>query len=335
MPVRALSDRRVLAGAFGLLLVVAPLFSSNQYLIRLLVMSGINILLAMGLNLISGVTGQLSMGHAAFYGMGAYTSALLMLRLSVPFWFSALAAALVAGVFGVLLGIPTLRLRGDYLAITTVGLGEIVHLIFLNWDSVTNGPLGLPGIPAPSLMRVQLGSNLAYYYLVLVVDVLVAGSLFRLARSRVGRALIAIRDDELTAETMGIDTTRLKVTAFAFSAVLAGVAGALFASYMSFISPENFTYSESVTMLLMVVLGGMGSYWGAIAGAGILTIAPEALRVLSEWRMVVYGVALVVLMIVRPQGLFGSGFTEKKPVKKIKGKASESAELKAPVGGGD
>ena len=335
MPVRALSDRRVLAGAFGLLLVVAPLFSSNQYLIRLLVMSGINILLAMGLNLISGVTGQLSMGHAAFYGLGAYTSALLMLRLSVPFWFSALAAALVAGVFGVLLGIPTLRLRGDYLAITTVGLGEIVHLIFLNWDSVTNGPLGLPGIPAPSLMRVQLGSNLAYYYLVLVVDVLVAGSLFRLGRSRVGRALIAIRDDELTAETMGIDTTRLKVTAFAFSAVLAGVAGALFASYMSFISPENFTYSESVTMLLMVVLGGMGSYWGAIAGAGILTIAPEALRVLSEWRMVVYGVALVVLMIVRPQGLFGSGFTEKKPAKKIKGKASESAGLKAPVGGGD
>ncbi|MGE5544286.1 MAG: branched-chain amino acid ABC transporter permease [Bacillota bacterium] len=263
------------------------------YVLQIMVLIGINIILALGLNLITGVTGQLSMGHAGFMSIGAYTSAILALNFGMPFWFCLLAAGLMAALTGVIIGIPTLRLEGDYLAMVTIGFAEIVRVVFLNLDIAGRG-LGISGIPATTSFTLVWG-------LVIVIVLLNTG----LLKSRPGRALYSIREDEIAAEASGVNTTLYKVVAFAIGTFLAGIGGSLYAHYLTYISPQDFGFMKSVEYLNMVVLGGMGSIPGTILGTVILTIAPEVLRFVADYRLLFYGGLLVTLMIFRPNGLLG------------------------------
>ena len=280
-------------------MLVFPLMGFSQYVYRIAVVSVLYAILAMSLNLIAGVAGQISLGHIAFYGIGAYTSALLCVNFGVSVWVGILAAFVVSMLFGLLIAIPTLKLSGGYLAILTMSFAEIIRLILLNWTSVTRGPMGILNIPKPSLFGYTIKSSGAFLYLVLAVAIIVYIGLHNLIHSRFGRNLQALRDDEISSESMGINVYRYKVIAFVISTGVAGVAGALFASYMEFIDPSSFISDESTVILSMVVLGGMGNMNGSIIAAALLTILPEALRSFSDYRMLVYGVVLVAMMLLK------------------------------------
>jgi branched-chain amino acid transport system permease protein len=276
------------------------------YALHLAILAGIYIILTLSLNLIIGYAGQVSLGHAAFYGIGAYASALVSLHWHLPFPAAALAAMLVAGLCGLALGLPTLRLKEDYLAIVTLGFGVIVDLVFLNLE-ITGGPDGLPGIPPPHFFGVSFREPWVYLILVMVIVLLVLGATVRLVDSYHGRALRAIRDHEITAQVMGINTPAYKVLIFTLAAALAGLAGSLYAHYITFINPESFGLHTSILILAMVVLGGMGSIPGSVLGAVILTILPELLRQVHAYQDLVYGALLVGLLILRPEGILGRG----------------------------
>lgn len=265
----------------------------DPYFLRIILIIGINIILALGLNIITGVTGQLSMGHAGFMSLGAYTSAILTMQYGVAFPLALLTGALVAAFFGFLIGLPTLRLQGDYLAMVTIGFAEIIRVFFLNFEPGGKA-VGLSGIP-------QETTFIMVWLLVIIIVVFNA----ILLKSRTGRALYAIREDEIAAESCGVDTTRMKVLAFVVGAFLGGLGGGLYAHYMFYIDPQVFNFTKSIEILNMVVLGGMGSIPGTILGAIILTILPELLRVVAEYRLLFYGGLLVILMIFRPNGLLG------------------------------
>ena len=285
----------------------------NPYVAQIIILCGINIILAVSLNLINGFTGQFSIGHAGFMAIGAYGSAMFTLHVGVG-WVAALTAAglpdtlarglallvalvlggMMAAVAGYLVGLPSLRLRGDYLAIVTLGFGEIIRVLILNVNAV-GGARGLPGIPGwADFFWVGLG---------VAAVILVAR---HLAMSTHGRALFAIRDDEVAAEALGVDTTSYKVLAFVMGAFFAGIAGGLFAHFLSYLNPNSFTFLRSIEVIAMVVLGGMGSISGAVLAAIILTLMPEVLRPVKDYRMVLYSLMLIVLMITRPGGLLGS-----------------------------
>lgn len=274
-----------------------------DYFLYLTQMCGIFMILAMGLNLINGLCGQFSLGHAGFWAVGAYTGAAFSVFLDLPLpGFAVLLLACIVGfiasaIAGLIIGIPCLRLRGDYLAIATLGFGEIIRIVFMNMDSV-GGPRGFTDIPKLA--------NLFWVYLFVVLSIIFC---INLIRGGYGRAIISIREDEIAAESMGIQTFKYKTLAFCIGAGMAGLAGVLFAHTTQFISPNNFTFMWSVIILLMIILGGLGSISGAIVGAVILTLLPEILRLLgptiSEWRMVIYSVLLIVLMLAKPTGIFG------------------------------
>lgn len=268
----------------------------DSYTLQILVIIGIGIILALGLTVITGLTGQLSLGHAAFMSIGAFAGALITLHTPLPFSLNLLLSGSAAALIAALVGWPILRLSGDYLAICTLGFAEIVKVLFLNLD-VTNRALGLSVPPPASLLPLPL--------VVLVTAVLAVVAVSWIAGSRFGRALKAIRDDEIAAAAMGIDVARLKVQSFALGAFLAGVGGCLYAHQISYINPSDFGFIKSVDMLSMVVLGGLGSVPGAVLGAAILGAAPEFLRFMAQYRMLVYGVLLVALMVFRPNGLLG------------------------------
>jgi branched-chain amino acid transport system permease protein len=276
------------------------------YLLHLAILAGIYIILTISLNLIIGYAGQVSLGHAAFYGIGAYASALTALNWHFPFPLAALSAMVVAGACGLALGLPTLRLKEDYLAIVTLGFGVIVDLVFLNLE-ITGGPDGLGGIPAPGFLGISFRSGASYLGLVAVAVALVLVLTHRLVSSYHGRALRAIRDHEVTAQVMGINTPAYKVMIFTLAAALAGLAGSLYAHYITFINPETFGLHTSILILAMVVLGGMGSLTGSVLGAVILTALPEVLREFQSYQDLLYGALLVGLLILRPQGLLGRG----------------------------
>jgi branched-chain amino acid transport system permease protein len=285
----------------------------NPYVFQIVVLCGINVILAVSLNLINGFTGQFSIGHAGFMAIGAYGSAMFTLLvgqrwvatldgMGIPAGLAqgaALLAALLLGgalasIAGYLVGLPSLRLRGDYLAIVTLGFGEIIRVLILNVDAI-GGARGLPGIPGwVSFFWVGAG----------VLSVILVSR--HLAHSTHGRALFAIRDDEVAAEALGVNTTAYKVLAFVIGAFFAGVAGGLFAHYLSYLNPNSFTFIKSIEVIAMVVLGGMGSISGATMAAVILTLLPEVLRPVKDYRMVIYSLMLIVLMITRPQGLLGN-----------------------------
>lgn len=287
-----------------ILLIVIP-FITTDYYIDVAVLAGIYIILALGLNIVVGFAGLLNLGFVAFYAIGAYTYAILNTRFGFDFW-SALPFSVGLTTFaGFFLAIPALRLRGDYLAIITLGFGEIIRLILNNWDSVTMGPNGISGIAPPSVMSLSFGTLTYYYYFVLSLVILTVFVTTRVYSSRIGRAWVAIREDEIASSAMGINTTMYKLYAFAFGAFWAGLAGTIFAGKMQFVSPESFTFMESVIIVSMVILGGLGSIPGVILGATILVILPEVLREVQLYRMLALGGGLVLLMIFRPQGLLG------------------------------
>ncbi len=296
-------------------------------------------LLALGLNIVVGFAGLLDLGYIAFYGVGAYVYALLaspQFDIHWPFWAIVPLGAAVACVFGILLGAPTLKLRGDYLAIVTLGFGEIIRIFLNNLSqpvNITNGPQGISRIDSfriggfdfgrsETIFGLSFSGPIKYYYLLLAVLVVVLVTNVRLQHSRIGRAWEAIREDEVAARTMGIDTTRLKLLAFAMGASFGGIAGSMFSAMQGFISPESFVLVESIMVLAMVVLGGMGNIWGVVLGALLLSFVPELLRhtiePLQRWafgrsviepevvRMLLFGLALVLMMIYRPAGLLPS-----------------------------
>ncbi|MFY9497697.1 MAG: branched-chain amino acid ABC transporter permease [Tepidanaerobacteraceae bacterium] len=275
-----------------------------NYFLQVLTVIMINSILAVSLNLVTGYTGQLSLGHATFMGIGAYAATLLTLQLGFPFLASIILGAIVAAIFGFVIGVPTLRLKGDYLAIATLGFGEITKNILLNLE-ITGGPMGLRGIP-----------KVTNIYIATTALILVIFSLNRIMNSRVGKSFIAIREDELAAEAMGINTAKFKILAFTIGAFYAGIAGGLYAFLFRYINPKDFNFMNSIEILCMVVLGGMGNTYGVILGAFIITVLPELLRVVSpviaQYRMVLYGLLLVIMMIVKPQGIIsGSSLSNK------------------------
>jgi branched-chain amino acid transport system permease protein len=263
------------------------------YYLQICIFIGINVILALGLNLIAGVTGQLSLGHAAFMSIGAYASAVASVTYSLPFMVSVILGGMCAGFIGVLIGFPTLRLRGDYLAISTLGFAEIVRVQFTNMK-ITGGAIGFMGIKGSTTFPIVMG---------LVVATIAA--MAWLENSRNGRAMLAVREDEIAAESVGINTTWYKIQAFAVGSFFAGIGGALFAHTTTFIQPSDFGFMKSIEYLNMVVLGGLGSIPGSIVGSIVLTSAPEVLRFMSDYRMLVYGILLVIMMIFRPNGLIG------------------------------
>jgi branched-chain amino acid transport system permease protein len=286
-------------------LLILPLLL-NDYYRDVLTLTGIYIVLALGLNIMVGQAGLLNLGYVAFYAVGAYTYAILSTTFGLSFWPGLIMGAISAAAFSVLLGLPTLKLRGDYFAIVTLGLGEITRIVLNNWDSLTGGPNGISKIGRPIIGSYVLHTTLDFYYLIFFIALMSVLAMRRLISSRIGRAWIAIREDELAAEAMGINTFRLKLLAFVLGSAWAGMTGVFFAAKMAFVSPESFTFFESVMILCMVVLGGMGSIPGIVLGALLLITLPEVFRDFQDFRMLAFGVALVLMMIFRPQGLLGS-----------------------------
>jgi branched-chain amino acid transport system permease protein len=293
------------AGCVFLIILFTLPFMFGNYFLDVAILAGIYVILSLGLNVVVGFAGLLNLGFVAFYAIGAYAYALLNTRLGLGFWSALPLSVGLTTVAGFLLAIPALRLRGDYLAIVTLGFGEIARLVLNNWDDLTHGPNGISQISRPEILSLAFGSLSSYYYLVLVFAVLTVFVTRRVYSSRIGRAWVALREDEIAASAMGINTTMYKLYAFAFGAFWAGLAGVLFAAKMQFVSPESFTFMESVLILCMVILGGSGSIAGVILGAVILVFLPEMLREIQLYRMLALGAGLVILMIFRPQGLLG------------------------------
>ncbi len=264
------------------------------------------VMLGLGLNIVVGLAGLLDLGYVAFYAVGAYAFALLNLHFGLSFWMVLPISAMLGFIFGTLLGYPVLRLRGDYLAIVTLGFGEIIRIILENWDEFSNGPRGIPNVPGPSFFGHLFEQHNSVIYLYFIIIGLVIMTLFfvnRLENSRIGRAWIALRDDEIACQAMGIDKTKTKLTAFALGATWASMAGVVFAAKTSFVNPMSFTIWESITILCVVVIGGMGSAIGVIAGALVLILLPEYLRAVAEYRMLVFGALQVIVMVFKPDGL--------------------------------
>jgi branched-chain amino acid transport system permease protein len=283
-----------------------------EYLIHILIISGIYIILTLSLNLIVGYTGLAALGHIAFTCVGAYTSSLLALHLGISPWIGLLIGAFLASVLGAIVSFPSLRLKGDYLAIATFGLGVIVYSVAKNWVSLTRGPMGLPGIPSFKLFGYEISNVWAYFVLVLIFVIITYIAIRNITKSPFGRILTAIREDEIAAAAMGKNVNKHKLIVFVVGAFFAGIAGSLYAHYISFIDPSSFTIMESIAVLLMVVFGGMASLGGSFVGASILVIFPELLRFLgmpssiaAPLRQMIYGLLLIILMIWRPQGLLG------------------------------
>ncbi|MBI2175435.1 MAG: branched-chain amino acid ABC transporter permease [Parcubacteria group bacterium] len=287
-----------------------------EYVIHLSIVSGIVAILGMSLNLIVGYTGLLSVAHAAFYGIGAYVTAILLAGFGVNFFLALLLGMALAAAVALLIGLVLSRFDDDYYVLASLGLNIIIYSVFLNWNTLTRGPLGIPGISRPELgiggYRFGLTSNFSFLVLTLLCAVLVYLAARFITRSSFGRVLMAIREDEQALQVFGYRTVYYKLAIFVIGAVMAAVAGALFASYITFIDPTSFMLRESIFMLSVIILGGLANTNGAVAGAVILVVLPELLRfvglpsnIAAQMRLLLYGLALVLLMIYRPQGLFG------------------------------
>jgi len=283
-----------------------------DYLIHIMIMTGIYVILALSLNLIMGYTGIPAFGHAAFSCAGAYCSALFVIQVGVSTWMALLIGGMAAMILGTAIGMSSFRLKDDYIALTTFGTAIIVYTIANNWVSVTKGPNGLAGIPGFSMLGYEFSTNWSYLILVLFFVILTIFLINRIVNSPYGRILKGIREDEIAVSAMGKNINLYKNSVFMIGAFFAGIAGSLYAHYITFIDPSSFTIMESITILLMVVFGGMGSIRGSIVGAIVLVILPEILRfiglpssIAAPLRQMIYGLLLIILMIKRPQGLMG------------------------------
>ena len=290
-------------------ILILGIFVQNSYYLQIMTFIGINTLLALGLNMLMGYAGQVSLGHAAFYGIGAYTTSILSASYGVSPWIALFCAVGVAVFIAFVVGLPTLNLSGYYLGMGTLGFGMIVNIVFREWSSLTGGASGFVGIPVLEAGPVSFMEGRNYFFLVWGV---VLGAILmcrRILSSRMGRALRSIHDGEKAALATGVNTHFLKLEIFMFSAALAAVAGFLYAHFVLFISPESFGFMVSVKIVTMVVIGGMASVWGALLGACLLTLLPEVLHGFAEYEMVVFGLILMGVMIFMPQGLT-RGFIE-------------------------
>ncbi|QNM05996.1 branched-chain amino acid ABC transporter permease [Qiania dongpingensis] len=281
--------------------ILAPLVITNTYHVHIILMCMMYGVLASSLNIAVGMTGLSNLAHATFFGIGAYAAAILNTRYGLPFYLTFFAGGLVAMVFGFILGAPTLRLKGVFLALVTTGFGQVIRIVELNWVSLTNGPMGISGIDAAEVGSYSF-STVSYIYYGLALLILCMYMSKRLMGTRVGRALFAIKYDETVARSLGVNITFYKVGAYVLSACMAGMAGSIFAHYVSFISPDTFTVADSTTVLCMVILGGAGSLLGPVIGAFILTIAPEIFRFAQTYRMIFIGAVMVIGVIANERG---------------------------------
>ena len=294
--------------AFILVAITAilPLFVSSRYILRLVTMSLMYVMLSLSLNLLIGYLGNMSMGHAAFWGLGAYTAAILSTRFDTPILLEVLVAILVTGAMGLLLGLPVMKLKGYYLTIVTMGFCEIIRLVELNSASLTRGALGISGIPGFRIFGQVIKNAVSSYYLILVLVILTAYFIHCFDRSRLGMAVRAIKEDELVAQAMGIPVFTCRLIVFAISAIIAGIAGVFYAHYQSMVQPTLFTTSASTQLVTITIFGGLGNIAGSVLGAFVLTLLPEMLRGLDTYRDLIYGIIIVVMMLVKPNGLLGS-----------------------------
>ncbi len=283
-------------------LILLPYLGINVYNLHVYTLICIYIIIAIGLNIIFGHTGQISLGHAAFYAIGAYTSALLTVKLGFPFLLALLCAGAVNLIIGLGVGAATLKLEGSYLAMATIGLGEIVRMVLIHWEKITGGPAGITKIPDPSFWGWQIHSPQGKYYLVLFITILAFICYRNLMMSNYGSKFAAVKDNLLAAQAMGINATRTKVVAFGLSTLYAGIGGSLYAHLNCYVAPDAFPLSESITFVVIVVLGGMGSILGPIMGSVILIEFKESLRMLKDYNMLIYGFGLMALMIFAPKG---------------------------------
>ncbi len=321
-PRKAVLIRYLLWGVLGLIILAFP-FAASFYRVNVMLTVLIYIILALGLNIVVGLGGILHLGHAAFFAIGAYTYALLNVHFGVNFWLALPLGGITALIFGLILSVTILRLSGDYLAIITLAFCEIVRIVLENWNDFSFGPGGIANIPRPALPGIELNliqtTQLTYFIMILITFLVILVTR-RLTNSRLGRALIAMREDEIACQTMGINTRMMKVTAFALGSFLAGVAGVLFAAKTTFINPASFRVWESVIILCIVILGGRGSILGVTVGAFIIIQLPEELRAFSEYRMLLFGSILVIMMIFKPEGII----PEKRKHYKLKEEPAEN-----------
>jgi branched-chain amino acid transport system permease protein len=297
----------------GIIVAVVVIFSFpfifSTYQVNIMTTALIYVVLGLGLNIVVGLAGLLDLGYVAFYAVGAYSYGLLNHHFGLGFWTVLPVGAIMGALFGIILGFPVLRLRGDYLAIVTLGFGEIIRLILENWNQFSFGPSGIANISRPSFLGIQLSlqSSIIYiYFLMIGLAVFTIFVVRRLQNSRIGRAWIALREDEVACQAMGIDKTKTKLSAFALGATWAGMMGVMFAAKTTFINPASFTFLESAIILCIVVIGGMGSIPGVIIGALVLILLPEYLRAFSDYRMILFGGILVIMMVFRPQGIISN-----------------------------
>ena len=289
--------------ALSILLLVWPLIESNPYNLGLSNLIAIYTMVVLGLNLFIGYAGQISLGHAAFFAMGAYGSAIGTATLGGPAWPVMIAVALITAVIAMAVGVPALKLTGHYLATATLGFNIVVYTILVQWDAVTGGPSGFSGVPYLSIGTVVFDNEIRFHYLVWTFTVLALLACLNLVRSGAGRGLAALAEDETAASALGVDIRRAKVKVFVLSAVLASVAGSLFAHCYAFVSPDSFNIFVSVDFVIMVVVGGMGSIWGTLFGAAFITLLPEWIEALETYKDIIHGLILVVILLFIPQGL--------------------------------
>ncbi|MDR1966269.1 MAG: branched-chain amino acid ABC transporter permease [Synergistaceae bacterium] len=312
--------------AFAVAIAVAPALGGSDYMLHVLVLIGLYVILAESLNIVVGFTGQFSLGHAGFWAVGSYVSALLLIRLGLSFWTATLISMAAGYLMGIVLGLPAMRLKGDYLCIVTLGFGEIVRVFATNLE-VTRGPMGLPGIPVPEIAGFSFDSEKSMYYLSWACALATIYVAAKMRHSRFGRALMSVRDDELAAVSLGVNMTYYKVQAFGLGGMFAALAGALYASWATFISPDVFQFSDSANIFCMMILGGLGTIAGPVLGAFLLAGLPEVLRQFAEFRLIILGLLMIVLMIYRPGGILGSYDTAGVSVKARRRKTNKGAKI--------
>ena len=286
------------------ILILLPIVTPNMYIMQIINMIGIYIILGIGINVLTGYTGQLSLGQAAFFGIGAYTAALMNTRAGLQFIPCLLGSVVVTAFFGVVLAIPALKVKGSYLALLTMGFGEVVRIVMINWTPVTNGTAGVLGIQSPVIFGFSFDTLKKYYFLILLFVLLGLAYESIIIRTRTGRAFIAVREDNEAAELTGIDVTAYKIKAFVLSAVYCGIAGCLYAMMIKYVSPDTFVSNTSSVILWTAIVGGFGTVIGPVLGGIIMQVLPEALRFLGDWRLVVYGLILLVVILRFPGGLY-------------------------------
>lgn len=293
-------------GILALILLIVPLLSSSNYFMGVMCRILLYTVLAGSLNVINGYTNQFNLGHAGLMAVGAYTGAIMQTRFGVPFWIAIFIAAIFAAFIGFLISIPTYKLSGIYLSIVTLGFSEIIRLIALNWTAVTGGPLGIKDIPAPNFFGLHIRKANHYYYIFLVFAVIFLFITNRVLKSRVGRAWMSIREDQVAARSLGVEITKYKALNFIYGAFFAGMAGAIYAPYLQYIDSTIFTLDEGFNILSMVIIGGMGTLTGPVVGSVIVNVLNEVLRPVSQFRLVAYGALIIIMMWWRPQGLVGA-----------------------------